>query len=459
MESAIEDAVQYYVERRGTLPLTKEDLIGLISCELVEIDDRLSRQVDAILHHPEFQALEARWRGLVLLVETAGNSGEIRIAVLQLQKEELARDLLTAVEFDQSMFFKKVYEEEFGTAGGQPFGAILSDFSFAKTPSDVELLGKIGEVAASCFAPFIGDACPETFGLSSFEMFERVSAVSPHFEGLRNVNWNSLRAKEDARFLGLTLPRVLLRLPYEDLLWREDTFVFREDVSAIDRSGYLWGSASFAFGKVLVRSFLQNAWFADIRGDSHGPETGGVVDGLPVHSFTTDRADVAIKCSTEAMIGEEREKELSDLGFLPLSDCEDTGFSVFRSTQSLQKPREYDDEAAAVNAQMSAMLQYTLCASRFAHYLKVIARSKVGSIGDAQRFQAYLHSWLQQYVAAAPGASASVRARFPLREARVEVREHPRHPGHYLATFDLCPHFQLDELTASVKLVTSLGGP
>lgn len=458
MTSPFEDAVQYYLAQRGALPTAREDIIGLISHELAEMDELLSRQLNAILHHPEFQAMEARWRGLALLTDAAGNSEDVRVAVMQIDKAELAGDLQSAVEFDQSEFFKKVYEEEYGTAGGHPFGLILSDFTFDKSRSDVELLGKISEVAASCFAPFIGGACPEVFGISRFDLFERVGPLTTQFEGLRNAAWNGLRAKEDARFLGLTLPRVLLRLPYEDVSCREDVFVFREDVSSANRSGYLWGSASFAFGAVLIRTFLRSAWFADIRGDSEGPGFGGVVEELPVHCFATDRISVAVKSSTDAMIGEEREKELSDQGFLTLCDCEDTDFCVFRSTPSLQKPREYNEQIATVNSQMSSMLQYVLCASRFAHYLKVIARSRVGSFADPGRFQAYLHSWLQQYVAAAPGPSASVRARFPLREGRVEVREHPREPGSMLATLDLCPHLQFDELRANIRLITSLGG-
>lgn len=457
-EASVDAAIAYFRRRCGRTPRTTDELIGVLLGDVAEVDDLLNRQVNAILHNPRFQRLEARWRGLELLIREAHGSENVRIAVLTLGKDELASDLCAALEFDQSEFFKKIYEEEYGMAGGEPFGVLLADYTFEKSPSDIDLLSRIAGVAAAAFAPFIGGARPEMFGIAEFGMIDRVQDLAERFEGLQNTQWNSLREREDARFLGLTLPRTLMRLPYEGVFGREEGFVFEEDVSAPDRSGYLWGNASFAFGVVLIRAFLRNAWFAGIRGTSEGPGGGGVV-GFPSHSFGTDSWGAAVKCSTELAIGEFQERELSSLGFLVLSDCEDTEYSAFYATQSFQRPARYNEELATVNAQMSAMLQYIFCASRFAHYVKVIARGMVGSFSEAPRLQSYLHSWLQRYVAKDPGASIQTRARFPLRDAKVVVREHPHDPGHFLATLDVWPHFQLDELTASVKLVTDLTGP
>jgi len=452
-------AIAYFHQRCGRVPRNIDELVGLLQRDVAELDVLLNRQVNAILHHPRFQRLEAGWRGLQHLLQATQGGENVRVTVMTLSKHELANDLRAAVEFDQSEFFKKVYEQEYGTAGGEPFGVIVADYEFGKTPADIDLLGRIAGVSAAAFAPFIAAAQPEAFGINSYSMLDRVGSLSAQFDGLRDVSWNALRNKEDARFLGLTLPRILLRLPYEELLVRDEAFLFQEDVSALDRSGYLWGNAAFAFGAVLIQAFINNAWFANIRGTSEGPGSGGVVPGFPVHSFQTDPSGTAIKCSTETIVDERREKELNDLGFLALCDCEDTDFCAFFATQSLQKPKAYDDELATVNAQMSAMLQYIFCASRFAHYLKVIAREMIGSYSQASRLQSQLHSWLHQYVAQDPGATARIRARFPLRDARVVVHEHPREPGHFLATLDVWPHFQLDEMTASVKLVTNLGSP
>jgi type VI secretion system ImpC/EvpB family protein len=457
-EPCLDAAVEYYRRRRGALPRSKDDLIGLISHDVAEVDERLGRQVNAILHHPRFQQLEAVWRGLEHLVAAAAEGEDVKVKVLQLAKRELEDDLHGALEFDQSYFFHKVYEEEYGTAGGEPFGVLIADYQFRNTPSDVDLLGRVAGVAAAAFAPFIAGAHPELLGIPRFDLLERIHDLSAQFEGLRHLKWRSLRDEEDSRYVGLTLPRTLMRLPYDDAALREDGFVFHEDVTAPDRSGYLWGNAAFAFGGVLIRAFLRSAWFADIRGTSRGPGTGGVVTGLPAQSFSTDRPGVAVKCCVETMISEDHEKELGDLGFIPLCDCEDTEYSAFYSTQSLQRPKTYDDETASINARMSAMLQYILCASRFAHYLKVIARDQVGGVSDAKRFQSQLHSWIHQFVAKNPGASPAERARFPLREAQVEVAPHPAEPGHLRATLMLQPHLQLDELTASVKLVTRLQG-
>lgn len=453
---SVESAVRYYRARVGRLPRTKDDLIGLVSRDIADLDALLSVQVDAVLHHPRFQEIEAAWRGVQYLLQAAEGGENVRIVVLHLPKRELAADLHNATEFDQSQLFAKVQAEEYGTAGGQPFGVVVADYSFRNTPSDVDLLEKIAEVAAAAFAPFIAAADPQMFGIPHFGLLERISDVAAQFGSLQFVKWNALRDKDDARFLGLTLPRILMRLPYERDAAREDGFIFAEDVTAADRSAYLWGNAVWAFGALLIGAFVRSGWFADIRGTNQGAGAGGVVDGLPTPWFATDRPGVAWKPPVETMIGEYREKELSDLGFIALCDCEDTEYAAFFANPSIQKPKVYNDSVATANARISAMLQYVLCASRFAHYLNVIARDKVGRFTEAGALQKQLHSWIQQFVAVDPGASPATRAKFPLQAAKVEIRDHPRDPGHFLAELYLSPHFQLDELTASVRLVSEL---
>ncbi|MEX2188826.1 MAG: type VI secretion system contractile sheath large subunit [Pirellulales bacterium] len=440
-------------------PRTRRDVAMALNRDRAFIDELLGRQVNAILHHPRFQQIESAWRGLRYLVNQADGVENMQIRVLHVTWREIARDADLAIEFDQSALFRKVYEAEFGTAGGTPYTVLIGDYEIRHRLSkdhpvdDVATLRAIAQVAASAFAPFVAGVHPSMFGIESFEPFERSPNVGRLFESqnLEYLPWRTLRHDDDARFVGLTMPRILMRLPYQDEP-RGDGFVFREDV--VRRSNYLWGNAAFALGGVLIRAFANCKWFADIRGVQRGMEEGGLVSGLPVHSFHTDRRGVAPKCSVDVMLTDDQEKELSELGFIPLSHCHDTEFAVFYANQSIQKPEKYDTVLATTNARMSAMLQYMFCSARFAHYIKVIARDKVGSFADAQALQTFLHSWLQQYVAPGSGVSAEVKAKFPLRSAKVLVRDHPGKPGHFLTDVLLWPHFQLDELTANVKLVT-----
>jgi type VI secretion system protein ImpD len=348
---------------------------------------------------------------------------------------------------------------------------LLGDYEVRHRPGpghpyrDLEALAKIAGVAAAAFAPFITGAHPSLFGLDSFNELERPIDLARVFDQLDYIEWRSLRQTEDARFLGVTLPRVLMRLPYADTPARAEGFHFREDVGAPDRGGYLWGNAAYAFVGVLIRCFAHSAWLADIRGvrqgvDDRGErvclEEGGLVTGLPVHSFATDRTGLAAKFSTEIVITDTQEKDLGELGFIPLCHCLDTNHSAFYGNQSLQRPKGYDDPKATVNARLSAMLQYILCTSRFAHYLKVIGRDKVGSMLTPEECQEALQRWLRDYVTASDGAGPEVKARYPLREANVEVREQPGQPGSYQCVIHLRPHFQLDQMFTSVRLTTQL---
>jgi type VI secretion system protein ImpD len=358
--------------------------------------------------------------------------------------------------------FRKVYSEQIGMPGGEPFSVLLGDYEIWPRPcaehpfDDMTVLRSLSQVAAAAFAPFIAGAHPAMFGLDGFGGLQHQPNLSRIFQQPDCFHWRNLRREEDSRFVGLVLPRVLMRLPYGDDGSRVDGFRFQEDVTGPDRSKYLWGNAAYAFGAVLIRSFSESGWLARIRGIHRDVEGGGLVAGLPVHSFSTDKQGIAPKYSTDVVITDNQEQELSELGFVPLCHCADTEYSVFYTNQSIQTPKEYDELAATMNARISAMLQYMLCVSRFAHYLKVLIRDKIGAFTEAGQCQHYLHDWLQQYVAADADASPEVKARLPLREARVQVAERPDKPGSYHCTAHLWPHFELEELIAAVKVTTEL---
>jgi type VI secretion system ImpC/EvpB family protein len=434
-----------------------------LNCDIAWLDALLTAQVNAILHHPALQRLEASWRGLHYLVRQVPEGENIKVRVLNVSWRELVRDLERSLEFDQSQLFRKVYGEEFGTPGGEPFGVLLGDYEIRPRPGpghptdDVAALAAIAAVAAAAFAPFIAAAHPALLDLEAFAELERPGNLARTFEQPEYLKWRAFRRTEDARFVGLTLPRVLMRLPYPDGAPRVDGFRFREAIEKPDRSQYLWGNAVYAFGAVLIRTFASSGWLATIRGVPPGDEGGGLVTGLPVPAFATDRPGVAPKCSTDVIITDAQDKELGELGFLPLCHCQDTELAAFHGSQSVQQPAPYDEPAATVNARLSAMLPYVFCVARVAHYLKVISRDKIGSFSGPADCEAYLRRWIAGYTNSNEKPSLEMRARYPLREARVQVRERPDKPGHYLCVAHLRPHFQLDQMVSAVKLVTELG--
>lgn len=439
-----------------------DDLKQLVSRDIARIDEMLDAQTNAIVHAPRFQTLESSWRMLNFLVEQSSEAENVKIRVLNASWEDLSRDADRASEFDQSQLFRKIYTEEFDTPGGEPFGLLIGDYDVRHVPSaehpvdDLSVLAAISRVAAAAFTPFVTAAHPALFGFDSFTQLESPINLERSFEQLEYLKWRKFREQEDSRFVGLALPRVLARLPYEDSTSRVDKFRFREDVAPPNRSRYLWGNAAYAFASVVVRAFSESGWLAEIRGVERGVEGGGLVTGLPVHSFSTDRRGVAVKSSTEVVITDQQENELGDLGFLPLCDCADTEYSAFYGCSSTQKPKRYDEQAATNNARISSMLQYMLCVSRFAHYVKVIVRDKIGTFAEASQCEDFLHRWLHRYVVADSEASPSIKAEYPLREAKVEVRERPGKPGTYQAVVHLRPHFQLEDLSTTFRLVTEL---
>lgn len=447
-----------------SLPTDQEDVARQLNRAASEIDLLINEQLNAILHHRQFQKMEASWRGLLYLTERAEAEGDvgIKIKVLTASWRELERDFERATEFDQSQLFRKVYDQEFGMPGGEPFGALLGDFEVRPRPvpgyphDDISMLRSISQVAAAAFCPFITGVHPAFFGLDDFTTLEHRLDHAKTLEQTEYLKWRALRDSEDARFIGLALPRVLMRLPYADDGTRLDGFQFREDVTGPDASKFLWGNATFALGGVLLRAYAQAGWLADIRGVQRGVDGGGLVTSLPVHHFGTDCRGVAVKSSTDVIISDRLEKELADLGFIPLADCADTEFSAFYSNQSIQRPKKYDRPAATTNARISSMLQYMLCVSRFAHYIKVLGREKVGSFTEASAFEQYLQEWVVRYVTTDLEASPETKARFPLREARVQVFEQPGKPGSHQCVMHLAPHYELDELVAAVRIATEL---
>ena len=431
------------------------DLASLVLQRIAEIDKVLSEQVNAVLHAEPFQKLEASWRGLNYLVMNTETSTSLKLRVMSATKKELLTDLERASEFDQSTLFKKLYEEEFGTFGGSPYGCLVGDYEFGRHPQDLSLLEKISNVAAAAHAPFISAASSRLFDLESFGDLTNPRDLAKIFESSELIKWRSFRESEDSRYVALTLPHVLLRLPYGPSTVPVEDFQFVEDTDGKDTKKYLWGNAAYVLAQRITNAFALHKWTAAIR----GVEGGGIVQGLPAHTFRTDEGDIALKCPTEIAVTDRREKELSDLGFIALCHCKETDFAAFFGGQTANKPKLYNNPQANANALLSSQLPYILAASRFAHYLKAIMRDKVGSFLTRENVANYLNNWISNYILLRDDAGQETKAKFPLREARIDVTDIPGKPGNYRAVVFLKPHFQLNELTASIRLVADLPPP
>ncbi len=431
---------------------TGRDTEQMINQRIAQIDHLVSLQLNEVMHQPEFQKLEGSWRGLKYLLDNSETSTMLKIRVIPATKKELLRDLQKAAEFDQSAMFKKVYEEEYGVFGGDPFGALIGDYEFTKHPEDIELLEKISHVAAAAHAPFFAAAGPALMNLDTFANLGQPRDISKIFESTEFAKWKSFRESEDSRYVGLCMPRILMRLPYGPETKPVEGFDYHENVDGTDHSKYLWSNAAYAMGVRLTTAFAQYGWCTTIR----GVEGGGVVEGLPAHTFRTDEGDVALKCPTEVAITDRREKELADNGFIPLVHCKGRDYAAFFSVQSAQKPKLYDKDDATANARLSAQLPYIMAVSRFAHYLKAMMRDRIGSFTSRVECENDLNRWINQYVVGIDDASQAIKAKNPLREARIEVVEVPGKPGAYRAIAFLRPHFQLDEIGVSLRLVADL---
>jgi type VI secretion system protein ImpC len=436
----------------GTVVMSN-NLTATLDARVAELDRMISVQLSAVMHAPAFQKLERSWTGLNYLVRNSTSSTGQQIRMLNATKKELVKDFQSALEFDQSAIFKKVYEEEFGTFGGAPYGTLIGDFEISRQPEDLYFVEQMSHVAAASHAPFITAAAPELFGIETYGDLGKPRDLAKVFDTIEYARWKDFRASEDARYVGLTLPRFLGRLPYNpaDGMSTEG-FNFVEDVDGSDHHKYLWCNASYAFATKLTTAFEDFGWCAAIR----GVEGGGLVEDLPTHTFKTDEGEVALKCPTELAITDRREKELSDLGFISLVHCKNTSYAAFFGAQSAQKAKKYNSDAANANAVLSSQLQYIFAVSRIAHYMKAMMRDKIGSFASASNVEDFLNRWLTQYVLLDDNASQEKKAQFPLREASVQVMEVPGRPGVYRAVSFLRPHFQLDELSVSLRLVAEL---
>lgn len=443
---------------KGTVTFNK-NLTVTFNRAIEAIDRKLSAQLAEIMHQPGFAKLEGTWRGLHYLVMNSETGTSLKIRVLNATKRELNRDLTKATEFDQSQLFKKIYENEFGTPGGEPYGALIGDYEWSNHPDDIETLRLVSNVAAASFAPFLSAAGAGLFGFQDWTELTKPRDLAKIFDTAEYMKWRSFRDTEDARFVSLVMPRVLARLPYgantkpiEEFGYEEAPFNEAGAPQAMGHHDYCWMNAAYVMGTRLTDAFAKYGFCTAIR----GAEGGGKVENLPTHVFTSDDGDPDSKCPTEIGITDRRENELSNLGFLPLCHYKNTDYAVFFGAQTAQKAKKYDRPEATANAAISARLPYIMATSRFAHFLKVMARDKIGSFMEATDCEKWLNRWISNYVNGNPNAGPEMKARYPLREARVEVKEIPGKPGAYNAVAYMRPWLQMEELTTSMRMVARI---
>lgn len=439
----------------------RERMLRRLDRAIARLDRLLSDQTEAVLSHPRLVRLEASWRGVAYLTRAADAVEGVTIRLLAVSWAEVGRDHERALEFDQSNLFRMIYEDEFGMPGGTPYGLLVGDYELRHRPAggvdDIAALRGMAQVAAAAFSPFVAGCDPALFGLDDFRDLAQPIDLAAIFRQPEYARWRSLRAAEDARFIGLVLPRVLVRSPWRDDASRTDGFRFHDDRGAPEEGGrHLWLNGAYAFASIVIRAFGTYGWFSEIRGTARDVLGGGLVVDLPVESFATETEGLALKVATEVALSDRQERELGELGFIPLSDAKDTPFAIFYSNQSIHVPLTYDRGGANANARLGVMLQYILCVSRFAHYVKVMARDRIGSYLTPEQCRIDLQRWLDSYCILNQDASIELQATHPLREAMVEVSEPPGRPGVYLCTIHLRPHFQLDEIATDFKLVTEL---
>ncbi len=452
VETAVSTLAEYVLK---DTTLVSEDTINTIQGIIAEIDKKLTDQVNLIIHNEKFQAVEGAWRGLHYMVNNTETDEMLKIRVMNISKKELGKTLerFEGTKWDQSPIFKKFYEEEFGQFGGEPFACIVGDYHFNHSPKDVALLNGMAQVAAAAHAPFIAGADPSVMQFESWDELTNPRDLTKIFQTPEYAAWRSLRESQDSRYLGLAMPRFLSRLPYGAETNPVEGFDFEEDTEGADAKKYTWANSAYAMAVNINRSFKEYGWCSRIR----GVESGGAVEGLPVHTFPTDDGGVDMKCPTEIAISDRREAELAKNGFMPLLHRKNTDTAAFIGAQSLQLPAEYDDPDATANANLAARLPYLFATCRFAHYLKCIVRDKIGSFSDQAQMQRWLQKWILQYVDGDPtNSSENTKARKPLAAAEVIVEEIEGNPGYYSSKFYLRPHYQLEGLTVSLRLVSKL---
>ncbi|MDA7418781.1 type VI secretion system contractile sheath large subunit [Xenophilus arseniciresistens] len=455
-KSAVEAAVLTLAQQAlGQTQLISKDVTKSIQAMIAAIDAKLTEQINKIIHHPDYQKLESAWRGLHYMVNNTETDEHLKIRVMDISKQELAKTLkkFKGAAWDQSPMFKKVYEQEYGQFGGEPFGAIVGDYHFDQSPPDVELLGEMAKIAASAHAPFITGASPSLMQMESWQELANPRDLTKIFLTPEYAGWRSLRESDDSKYLGLCMPRFLARTPYGANTNPIEEFDFEEDTAGADHSKYAWANAAYAMATNINRSYKLYGWGSRIR----GIESGGAVENLPLHTFPSDDGGVDQKCPTEIAISDRREAELSKAGLLSLIHRKNSDFAAFIGAQSLHKPAEYDDPDATANANLAARLPYLFACNRFAHYLKCIVRDKVGSFKEKDEMQRWLNKWIMNYVDGDPAnSSEETKAKKPLAAAEVVVEEIEGNPGYYTSKFFLRPHYQLEGLTVSLRLVSKL---
>lgn len=462
-ENTIKALVYWLNEHENTqLIKSTNSIVHAINRAIANIDDLVNQQLNDIIHHEKFQKLEASWRGLWYLAVQAEGTQNIKIKLLDASWDDVVKDIARALEFDQSQLFQKIYSEEYGTPGGEPYGVLIGDYEISHRISkkhprdDIATLEGLAQIAAAAFAPFIASASYELFGLDNFSALSTPLNLRSVFKQKEYVKWNALREKTDSRFVGLTLPRILMRLPYRTKPGSYKGIFFYEKSSTSGHENYLWGNACYGFAGILIREYANVGWFGHIRGVPRDQMAGGLLTNLPVDCFETDADDIAFKPVTDVLITDIKEREISDLGLIPLCQCYDMPYAAFYNNQSVQAPKQYDSKTVNVNAKLSAMLQHVLCGSRIAHYIKVMIRDKIGSFVTANDCENYLSEWLFKYTTGRDDLEWEEQARYPLKEAAVKVKEHPEKPGVYLCVMHLKPHYQLDQMVSELELVTEL---
>jgi type VI secretion system protein ImpC len=453
------EAVQNAVQTLAGLALQKtalisDDAVRTIELIVAEIDKKLSEQINLIMHHPDFLQLEGTWRGLSYLVNNTETDEQLKIRVLNLSKKDLGKTLkkFKGTAWDQSPLFKKMYEDEYGTPGGEPYGCLVGDYYFDHTPQNVEMLEGMARIASAAHAPFISAAAPRLMNMDTWQELGNPRDLTKIMQTAEYAPWRSLRDSDDSRYIGLTMPRFLARLPYGAKTDPVEQFDFEEDTEGTDHSRYCWTNSAYAMGVNINRAFKLYGWCSRIR----GAESGGMVEGLPCHTFPTDDGGVDMKCPTEIAITDRREAELAKNGLMPLSHWKNSDYAVFVGAQSLHNPAQFDDPDATANANLGARLPYLFATCRFAHYLKCIVRDKIGSFMERSDVERWLNDWITKYVTTDPTASEDVKARYPLSSAQVVVEDIEGNPGYYSAKFFLRPHYQLEGLTVSLRLVSKL---
>lgn len=423
----------------------------LLDYHISQIDQKLSHQLDAIMHHPVFQEIESTWRGLKFVVDRTDFRRNVKIEILDVSKDALRQDFEDAPEVIQTGFYRHTYIQEYDTPGGEPLGVTISNYEFDRSPQDMTLLRNVSKVAAAAHMPFIASAGPKFFGKETMEEVAAIKDIANYFDRAEYTKWNSFRETDDSRYIGLTLPRVLARLPYGPETVPVRSFNYIEEVKGPDHERYLWANASYAFAANMVQSFIRNGWCVQIR----GPQAGGLVEDLPIHLYDLGTGN-QMKIPTEVLIPETREFEFANLGFVPLSFYKNRDYACFFSANSTQKPALYDTKEATANSRINSRLPYIFLLSRIAHYLKVIQRENIGATKDRRVLELELNKWINNLVTEMTDPSSEVQASHPLRQAKVIVEDIEDNPGFFKVKTFLVPHFQIEGMDINLSMVSQM---